>query len=200
MKKLKDSFYSQFGEDVVIAKIFDAIGTTNKWCLEVGAAAGIALSNTRHFIEEGWKAVLIEGSAKKYEALKKNSPDCLCFCTLIQTTGVDSLDGILDFCHAPKVIDLLSLDIDGQEWHIWKNFKEHSARVMVVEYAPYVWWQRGGNAIKGMDPNYIVPLGKKGQSGLDAMKTLADEKGYKVVKVTDCNIICVQKELEIPCL
>ncbi len=192
LKRNQPSANSQFGEAAIVSGIFDAIGTTNKWCLEVGAGGGVQYSNTRHLVEQEWQAILVECNSKKYANLKKLSPKNHCFCIEIQPTGVHSLDAIMDLCHAPEVLDLMSIDIDGQEWHIWNSLKKYSARAIIIEYAPYIWWKRGHTHI---DPDYIVPLGATGQSGMNAIKTLANDKGYDVVAVTECNLICIKKEL-----
>ncbi len=195
LKRNQTSANSQFGESAIVSGILEAIGTTNKWCLEVGAGGGVQYSNTRHLIEQEWQAVLIECNSKKYNNLEKISPKSHCFCMAIQPTGAHSLDAIMDLCHAPEVLDLMSIDIDGQEWYIWKHLEKHSARVVIIEYAPYIWWKRGRTKI---DPGYIVPLGKTGQSGITAMSILANDKGYDVVAVTACNLICIKKELMLP--
>ena len=195
LKRNQASAHSQFGEAAIVSGILEAIGTTNRWCLEVGAGGGVQYSNTRHLIEQEWQAVLIECNSKKYTNLKKISPNNHCFCIEVQPTGAHSLDAIMDLCHAPEVLDLMSIDIDGQEWHIWNCLKKHSARVVIIEYAPYIWWKRGRAKI---DPDYIVPLGVSGQSGVNAMMTLANNKGYAVVATTACNLICIKEELMIP--
>lgn len=195
LKRNQTSANSQFGEAAIVSGILEAIGTTNKWCLEVGAGGGVRYSNTRHLIEQEWQAILIERSAKKFDLLQKLSPNNHCFCLEIQPTGAHSLDVIMDLCSAPKVLDLMVIDIDGQEWHIWNCLKKYSARIVIIEYAPYIWWRRGRMPI---DHDYIVPLGKTGQSGINAMKTLSNDKGYDVIANTECNLICIKKELTLP--
>lgn len=56
--RLKSQYYSQYGEDVILAKIFKnkPIGL----CVEVGANNGIELSNTYHFEQQGWRCILVE--------------------------------------------------------------------------------------------------------------------------------------------
>jgi len=57
---------SQYGEDGIIARIFELIGTRNKWCVEFGASDGQYLSNTWDLINNhGWSAVLAEGNEER---------------------------------------------------------------------------------------------------------------------------------------
>lgn len=51
------NWYSQYGEDVLLAKIFDG---TKGLCVEVGANDGVMFSNTKHFEEVGWQCILVE--------------------------------------------------------------------------------------------------------------------------------------------
>lgn len=178
--------YSQHGEDGIIDAIFEAIGATNQWCLEVGAADGIWFSNSRHLVEKGWNAVLIESKDKKYESLCKNSPDCYCVHAKIEPEGDNSLDIILDRFNAPETLDLISIDIDGQEYHIWNQMKKYSARIFIIEYS----WR-----LPPDKTDFIVPLNTHGQSGREAIQKLANNKGYEVVAVTACNSICVKTSL-----
>jgi hypothetical protein len=55
---------SQSGEDGVIARIFELIGTTNKVCIEFGAAEGRALKgNTWSLISKhGWRGILMKAT------------------------------------------------------------------------------------------------------------------------------------------
>src|SRR5262249_52225552 len=93
----------------------------------------------------------------------------------------------------PQTIDLLSIDIDGQDYFIWNSLIKYRPLVVVCEYDP--------NADKG----YIPPLGWMGgaedlkQAGYQAISYVAAGKGYTVVAKTTTNIIAVRNEL-IPLL
>lgn len=61
-------FYSQHGEDALLAEIFrDRRGT----CIEVGANDGITFSNTKYFEEQGWACILVEPTPSLCEKIKK---------------------------------------------------------------------------------------------------------------------------------
>ena len=55
---------SQYGEDGMIAKIFEFIGVKNRWCVEFGAWDGKYLSNTWDLINnKGWSRFLLKATA-----------------------------------------------------------------------------------------------------------------------------------------
>ena len=85
MKKLSDfghNVHSQFGEDGIIEKVFQILGTTSKRCIEFGAWDGFHLSNTANLWTKGWAGVLIEANSAKYRELVKNVQPYNCRCIL----------------------------------------------------------------------------------------------------------------------
>src|SRR5690242_19239935 len=73
---------SQSGEDGIIRKVFEIIGTSSRWCVEFGAWDGRKFSNTYNLIQnEQWSGVLIEGAQAKFQKLKRtyaNNPLAVC--------------------------------------------------------------------------------------------------------------------------
>src|SRR6266852_6006234 len=66
------NIYSQTGEDGVLSKALEVLGTRDRWCVEFGAWDGRHLSNTLNLIKNHeYSAVLIEGDTKRFEALSK---------------------------------------------------------------------------------------------------------------------------------
>lgn len=66
---MTDMFWSQFGEDRILSKLFPGRG--NGTCVEVGANDGINDSNTYHFEQMGWKCVLVEPNHELCEQIRK---------------------------------------------------------------------------------------------------------------------------------
>lgn len=56
--KVNSAYYSQFGEDEILAKIFNE--KNNGLCIEVGANDGINDSTTMYFEKIGWDCILVE--------------------------------------------------------------------------------------------------------------------------------------------
>jgi len=179
------NIYSQNGEDGILEALFEKIGTENKWCLEVGAADGIMFSNTRQFVEKGWNAVLIESNGLAFERLAEN---CKAYpntriLNLEINTKQNNLDSILESCHAPKDIDLLCIDIDGQDWHIWNQMLKYKPRVVVIEYNP------------NTNLEFIPLIGGEGQAGKTAVYRLAGSKLYHNFICTKYNVIAIRDDL-----
>jgi len=103
---------SQYGEDGVIARIFELIGTRNKWCVEFGAWDGEYLSNTWALINEhGWSAVLAEGDAQKAAHLTETyspRPDVVIKHAFVSWEGPNRLEPVMNFPHRPISCGLIA--------------------------------------------------------------------------------------------
>lgn len=115
LHKYEKKITSQFGEDGVIEKIFETIGTTDKFYLEFGATNRddntIQLRDAKGFTGVWWGDV---------------------------NNVYVTVENIGDLCKEykiPKEFDFLSIDIDGNDWYIWKEITKHTRpRVVCIEY------------------------------------------------------------------
>jgi hypothetical protein len=116
--------FSQNGEDGVIAKILSLLDSRDHWCVEFGAWDGVHLSNVRRLIlEEGYSAVLIEGDRAKFAELRHNyagNERVVPLNAMVGFQGEEGLDGILAPYPIPETFDFLSIDIDGNDYHVWR--------------------------------------------------------------------------------
>lgn len=178
--------YSQWGEDGVLQAIFATIGTQNKWCMECGASDGLFFSNTRHLIEQGWNAVLVEGDRSKFQRLHANSEGFgeRVKCVPVQVDNENRLEGILKQCGAPIDIDLAVIDVDGQDYFLFNSLLRYRPRVVVCEFD------------FAADFDFIPPLRGQGQAGARAIQALGVGKFYWPVYRSETNFIFVKQPLE----
>ena len=125
----KEGVYSQAGEDRIIDDILEILPENDKWCVEFGAWDGILFSNTRNLIEsKEYSAVLIEGDKNKFCELQNNLPtkgNTIAINQYVGFTEEDGLDRILADTPIPFDFDLLSIDIDGNDYHCWKAVEKY---------------------------------------------------------------------------
>ena len=126
--------YSQQGEDGIIETIFEKIGTFNKFFVEFGVGppykGGKKLKieehglecNTRYLQEKGWSGLLMNGKGFPEHNVKQE---------FITAKNINSL---FDKYDVPKEFDLLSIDIDFNDFYIWQAIEGYSPRVVVIEY------------------------------------------------------------------
>ena len=180
---------SQFGEDGIIREIFNRIGSKNRWCVEFGAWDGKHLSNTWSLIQDGWSAVLAEGEKSRAERLReqyKHSDRIHVKECFVGWDGEFTLDNILSTISAPFDFDLLSIDIDGNDWHVWSAVRKYKPRVVVIEFNPTA----SNNLYFVQDAAVDINQG----ASLLAVIDLARSKGYELVATTNCNALFVTRE------
>lgn len=183
----KKNRFSQRGEDGILEKIFEVLGVKRGWCVDVGAY-GRNLSNTYALIEKGWHGVLIEANEERLAKLKgrheRAHRDAYCICAHVEPSGDKSLDNILKTTPLPKKFEFLSIDIDGNDYYIWKSLKKYSPAVVIIEF---------NSLVKYGD--YLQPLDGGGGASLSIMVRLAKLKGYELLSATSFNAIFVKKHL-----
>lgn len=116
--------YSQNGEDGIIQMIFKVIGTTNNYFVEFGTQDG-SECNTRYLREhDKWTGLMMDGGFhNSFIGLHKE------FITL------KNILQLFKKYKVPKTFDLLSIDIDGNDFYIWNKIcTEYTPRVIIVEY------------------------------------------------------------------
>ena len=182
---------SQYGEDGMIAKIFEFIGVKNRWCVEFGAWDGKYLSNTWDLINnKGWSAVLAEGdsgrAARLAESHRSRPSDVFVKNLSVGWQGENSLDSILGSTPTPRDFDLLSIDIDGNDWHVWNSLQNYRPRLVIVEFNPSASNQL--YFVQDADPSL-----NQGCSLL-ALIELGKSKGYELAACNYVNGLFVLKE------
>ena len=181
---------SQNGEDGIVAKILEVIGLPRGWCVEFGAWDGRHLSNTYNLIaNRGYYAVMIEGSAKRFrdlEASFKDNPKVTPVHAFVGFTEADGLDWILSRTPRPEDFDELSIDIDGNDFHVWNAVNRYRPRVVVIEYNPTI-----PTAVDFVQP---PDLSVNQGASITALNRLAAQKGYELVATTIHNCLFVRRE------
>lgn len=182
---------SEHGEDGTIKRIFEIIGEESRWCVDLGALNGIHGSNVWNLMKkQGWSGVFIEADQTYFEKLKiefKDIKQAHCINAFVSFYGENSLDKIFSQTPLPKNFDLFSLDIDGNEYHLWESLTLYRPRVMVIEFNPTI----------PNEVNFIQPCNMEifQGSSLKALVELGKRKGYELIAANKVNAFFVVKEL-----
>ena len=129
--------YSQNDEDGIIIEIFNRIGSTKKIFVELDAGNGIE-NNTYALLFQNWKGLWIDGNKKKIKSIIKQLPRTLSLKQLIVKNAFfitkDNIDNLISSEISEHEIDLLSIDLDGNDIHIFESIKCIKPRVVILEY------------------------------------------------------------------
>ena len=191
LQVVRSNVTSQAGEDGIIERVFSMIGASNKWCVEFGAWDGRHLSNTWNLlINKKWYGVLIESDSARFQKLQQTHAHhdrAILVNRFITLYGGDSLDAVLAETPAPLDLDLISIDVDGQDWHLWNSLERYRPRLVIVEFN----YSIPNDVYYVQDPDPNVHEG----SSLLAMIELGKQKGYELIATTPLNAFFVVKEL-----
>ncbi len=177
------------GEDGILEKILSLIPQSEltQWCVEFGAWDGHHLSNTRYHIEQKqYSAILIEGSAVKHKVLAANyahNTNVYPINAYVGYNAADNLDHILATTPIPLEYDYVSIDIDGNDYHVWEHCTKYTPKVVCIEYNPTI-----PNEVSYIQPKDFAL--QKGNSLL-ALYNLGISKGYYMVAVSKWNAFFV---------
>lgn len=160
--------YSQNGEDGCIQAIFAMIGTTNKYYVEFGVENGIEC-NTRYLMKhKGWKGLLMDGGFTNEELNLQQE-----FITAENIEELFAKHGV------PQEFDLLSIDIDGNDYWVWKAISHYSPRVVIMEYNACIPYEPAVTV--SYDPEFSWDKTDYYGASLGAMVQLASQKGYTLI-------------------
>ena len=189
--------YSQNDEDGIISEIFNRIGVTDKRFIEFGVQNGLE-SNCHYLLLKGWTGLWIEGNKKFCKDLKRRFAPALkdgCLQLINAFITVKNINSLFSDNGYEGEIDLLSIDIDGNDYHIWKEISVIRPRVVVIEYnakfPPECDW------IMPYDEDYVWDSSDRQGASLKALERLGGQKGYQLVgtNMTGSNAFFVRKEL-----
>jgi len=181
--------YSQFGEDGIVKKIFEIIGPESKLAIEFGAWDGIHLSNTANLwiTDRSWRAVLIEGNESRYEQLAKTAAqfNVLAVCAWVGIEKQNSLEAVLEKFNITEPIDLLSIDVDGNDFHIFNSLEKIRPRVIICEYNPTI----------PIHYDVFAPYCGNNNFGssVAALARIAQTKGYTLIALSAVNAFFVRE-------
>ena len=199
LEKFGYKVFSQNDEDGIINEIFNRIGTTNKFFVEFGVQDGLEC-NSHYLLMQGWSGVFIEGSEDYCNMIKNNFKSPISdnkLTVLNRFISAENINDILSETRASEIneIDLLSIDIDGNDYHVFNAINVINPRVVIIEYnakfPPPMKW------VMPYNPNHIWDGSDKQGASLEAITNLADSKGYQLVgtNLLGINAFFVRKDL-----
>jgi hypothetical protein len=189
--------YSQNDEDGIIAEIFRRIGTTSRTFVEFGVETGVECTTARLLVE-GWRGLWIESNAGSAAAIRRDFAPFIDGGKLrLQESRVtaENINALIGQGGISGEIDLISIDIDGNDYWVWKAIDVVNPRVVVIEY----------NATLRPPMALVVPYRADAQwdgsnhygASLEALVRLAAAKNYRLVgcSVAGVNAFFVRADL-----
>jgi hypothetical protein len=130
----RKNIYSQNGEDGVIELLTDFLDMKEGSFCEFGAWDGKYLSNTYNLLEnKNWKGVYIERYNDLLKLKDQYGDKLQTINAYVDHKGSNTLDNLLKDTFLEKNFDLLSIDVDGMDYHIWNAFLDYRPKLVIIE-------------------------------------------------------------------
>ncbi|PJJ79741.1 hypothetical protein [Mucilaginibacter auburnensis] len=197
LNKHEYQVFSQNGEDGIIAEIFNRIGLTNKYFIEFGVTEGLEC-NSLNLLYKQWQGLWIDGDPEYIKKINTRFSDFIGDKRLTVRNNfitAENIESIFDGAGVPAEPDMLSIDIDYNDYYIWQAITKYRPRVVVIEY----------NSNFRPDTHFVVKYNAQrtydGTSffgaSLLALEQLGREKGYVLVGCvfTGSNAFFVREDL-----
>jgi hypothetical protein len=199
-------FYSQNGEDGIILLLLEAVGTETKRSVEICAGDGIECNTANLLVNHGWTGLLVDGGEElltKGRQFYEFGTEAFTYPPTLRKAWVtaENVNDLVRQAGFEGEIDLLSVDLDGVDYWIWKSLDCARPRIVVTEF----------NDAWGPHDSVTIPYApdfswEKGSlyygASLAAMCSLGVEKGYRLVGVQryGFNAFFVREDLAIDSL
>jgi len=176
--------FSQFGEDGIIQHLVSRIPIPNRLFVEFGVES-YRESNTRFLLmNDYWTGLVLDASDENILSIR-NSNLYWRYRLAAKAAFIraDNIDTLLTESGVKGDIGLLSIDIDGNDYWVWKAVTAVSPRIVIVEY----------NSLYGYERAVTIPYDPQFQrsaahhsnlyfgASIAAFARLGEERGYALV-------------------
>jgi hypothetical protein len=186
-KNLRDyefKIFSQWGEDGIIQHLTRALEIKNKTFIEFGVERFFEANCRFLMMKDNWSGFVIDGSSKNIKRLKNSY-----FYWRYDINAVEAfitkenINELLLRSAFDEDIGILSIDIDGNDYHVLEAISTFKPRILICEY----------NAVFGATRKISIPYDPAFSrthghfsnlywgASLSALTQLAGRKGYSLI-------------------
>jgi hypothetical protein len=187
--------YSQNGEDGVIAEILGRIGVSSRFFVEFGVESGREGNCVYLADVAGWQGLFMEADDEFYRLLERKYEPRDDVRTIHARITSENIEELFASGQVPAEPDVVSIDVDGQDYWIWDAIEAYRPRIVVIEYN------------SALDPRRrLVQPKQSGASwdgteymgaSLGAIQALGERKEYRLVhtELAGSNAFLVRADL-----
>jgi len=184
LREAEFKVFSRAGEEGIIQYLISRVPIKNKVFIEFGVQSYLE-SNTRFLLQkDNWTGLVIDGDNQNIEFLKKDSVSLFHNITgVCEFITAENINQIFSKHNFSGEIGILSIDIDGVDYFVWKSIEVINPQIVIAEY----------NSLFGPTASITVPYSPDFYrtnahhsnlffgASLNALNLLANQKGYSFV-------------------
>ena len=205
LSEIEFKVFSPWGEDGIIEWLVSHVDVPNRRFVEFGVETFQEANCRFLMLNRNWRGFVMDGSEANIAGLRADplfwKYDLSALSTFV---SAENINGLLEKAGLSGPLGLLSIDIDGNDYWVWKAISIVSPAIVVCEF----------NAVLGNAEPIAVPYKASFRrldghfSGLyfgcsiGALQHLANEKGYQFVGTNShgVNAFFVRNDLAAPVL
>ncbi len=174
--------FSQWGEDGIIEWLVAHVPVPNMRFVEFGVET-FREANCRFLLQNrNWKGLVMDGNEQNLQALKSLPLYWMYDLTAKAAfVSAENINGLIEEAGFGGPLGILSIDIDGNDYWVWKAIKVVDPAIVICEYNPVLGDIRP--VVVPYDPDFrrfdAHYSGLHFGSSIAALKYLATEKGYR---------------------
>jgi hypothetical protein len=171
--------FSQNDEDGILQEIFRRVGASSKTFVEFGVQDGLQ-NNSRLLLYQGWRGLWIEADADACRSMRRSFDAEIANGQLQVSQSMVTAENIMDLIGTARLddLDLLSIDIDGNDYWIW-DAVSLQPKVLAIEYnakfPPPTKW------VMQYNPQHVWDYTDYQGASLESLSDLGQRKGYTLV-------------------
>jgi hypothetical protein len=178
---------SQNGEDGILAFLFSKIGPGDRRFVEFGIGDVARCNSTQLALGFGWSGLLVDGERRFVEAALRfyaAHPEAAARVRIAEAwITPDNVDAVFRSNGMQGDVDLVSIDIDGNDYWVWQALSAARPRVVAIEYNASLGAEE--SLVTRYDPHFdrfaLHPRGWYHGASLAAFERLARARGYRLV-------------------
>ena len=171
--------FSQNGEDGVLAEILRRVGAPARHFVEFGVESGREGNCVYLADVAGWHGLFIEAGEEMFRLLSDKYAAQDGVQTIRARVTARNVEALFAQAGVPEEPDVVSIDVDGQDYWIWEAIERYRPRVMVVEYNSAIDPRR--KLVQPDEPDRSWDGTDRYGASLAALQALAEGKGYRLV-------------------
>ena len=195
LQRYEYQIYSQHGEDGIINEIFKRIGTKNKTFVEFGCQDGMT-NNTTALLLEDWSGTWFDESKEHIKTVNRTFSNEINRGKLTVRQAMltrENIEQVFEDAGVLPKIDLLSIDVDGNDYWLWDALRNYKARCVIIECNPLF---RCLDWCIPYNPQFKCNLDSTYGASLKALEHLGNKKDMILVgcDLSGCNAFFVEKQ------
>jgi len=171
--------FSQNGEDGALAEILRRVGAPSQYFVEFGVESGREGNCVYLADVAGWRGLFMEAGDAMYRLLARKYAAEERVHTIQARVTAHNVEQLFAQADVPDAPDVVSIDVDGQDYWIWEAIERYRPRVVVIEYNSALDPSR--NLVQPDRPNDAWDGTDYQGASLGALRSLAERKGYRLV-------------------